>query len=69
MITDNNITEMAGCRSSVIIPGIAGVVLTLTGTGTVCGILSVLTAGQRGKWVGVLLPLEHLAAAPEVFLH
>ena len=41
-------------QSSVVVPGIAGVVLTLTGAGTVCGILSVLTAWQRSKRVLII---------------
>ena len=60
---------MPGVESSVVVPGVAGVVLTLTGAGTVGGVLSVPTAGQRGQRVWVFLPLEHAGAAPLVLLH
>ena len=56
-------------ESSVVVPGVAGVVLTLTGAGTVGGVLSVLTAGQGGQRVRVFLPLEHAGSAPLIFPH
>ena len=49
-------------QSSVVVPGIAGVVLTLTGAGTVLeGELFGLAAGEGGQGVRVFRSVEHLA--------